>query len=87
MPGSEDRFAARCLDLLIEPIAIECEQGIVRGVRGTAQSIDGEDDAIAEINRIEDSGEYAHISFGARDYQAIGLTSAQQVRQLQTEKR
>ena len=70
------------LDLLTKTVAIEGQQCIVRRVRRTAQRIGREHGSVAEVDGVENGGEYADVGLGPGNNQAVDPPPAQQVAQL-----
>ena len=81
-PTRENRGRLCGLYLLGIPGMIKPHEHVVPFVRGTAQGVAHDDDAVADINRVQDRRQYANIGFGARDNQRVRLALAKMLDQL-----
>ena len=70
-PLAQDGFRIGHLDLLGEAFAVELEQGIMRRVCGAAQSVHGDDDAVAMIDRGQHRRQDADVCFSSGDDEAV----------------
>ena len=53
--------------MLAEALAVHCQQGVMGAVGHAAHRVGGQDDSIAEIDRIEHCGEHTDIGFRPGD--------------------
>src|SRR4051794_33532533 len=76
-PTLEQSVRRNGLDLLAIAAMVEREHRIVRLVRGTAEPVRNDDDAITAIDRAEHGAEHAHVRLTTRDHERVDATRSQ----------
>src|SRR3954464_12782275 len=81
IPGRKNCSGIGRLDLLAKAGMIELHQCIVSLIRGTAEPVAYNNNAVTEVYRIKHSRQYTHVSLRARDNKPIGFAFLQMPQQ------